>query len=406
MPWALVYHNLKGHPLRSLLTLGSIAIASFLLCFLRSVLVGLEAGVSASSSNRVVVQSAVSLFVDLPVSYQPRIAQVPGVAGVCKFQWFGGIYQDPGNFFAQFGVDADKFLDTYPEVRILRGPPPLSSDPEDAGRSAHERAARAFETRRTACLIGKDLSRKFGWGPGDTIPILGTIFPRTDGSAWQFDVVGVYESTSANVDQNTMFFRWDYLDETLETGGAGGPRGVGVYTVRLEPGAPVEAVSRKIDEMFQNGPQRVQATTEAEFQRQFVSMLGSVPTFLSSIGGGVLFAILFAVLNTMLMAARERTHDLGILKALGFSDGVAAGLLLCESLLLCTLGGLLGVGGMLALKAGLAVALSSFLPNFDVTPETALLSLGAAVAIGLLAGIVPAWQARQLRPVEALRAEV
>lgn len=405
MPWALVFHNLKGHPLRSLLTLGSVAIATLLLCFLRTVVVGLDAGVSAAASNRLVVQSAVSLFVSLPQSYQARIAQVPGVADACKFQWFGGVYQDPSNFFAQFGVDADKFLETYPEIKLISGPPP-GADPEDAARSPHERAARAFQTRRTACFIGKELARKYGWKPGDTIPILGTIFAKKDGSAWEFNVVGVYESSSANVDQQTLFFRWDYLDETLESGAAGGPRGIGVFTVRLEPAASPEDVARRIDEQFQNGPQRVQATTEAEFQRQFVSMLGSVPTLLGSIGGGVLFAILLAVLNTMLMAARERTHDLGILKALGFGDGVAAALLMCESLLLCVSGGALGIAFMALAQDGLAKALSSFLPGFQVSPETMGLALGLSAGIGALAGMVPAWQARQLRPVEALRAEV
>ena len=406
MPWSLVLANLKAHPLRSLLTLGSLCIATFLLCFLRTVLVGLEAGVQASASNRLVVQSAVSLFVDLPVSYQDRIAQLEGVERICKFQWFGGVYQDPGNFFAQFGVDADQFLATYPEVTILRGPAPDPADPADAARAPHERAARAFQTRRTACFIGKDLARKFGWEPGKTVPILGTIFPHLDGSAWEFDVVGVYESKSANVDNNTLFFRWDYLDQTLESGVAGGPRGVGVYTVRMKPGVRVEELARKIDEQFQNGPQRVQATTEAEFQRQFVSMLGSVPTFLTSIGGGVLFAILFAVLNTMLMAARERTHDLGILKALGFGDGVAAALLMSESLLLCLAGGAGGVLTIVAVKGALAEFLSTFMPNFEVTPGTMGTGMLLALGVGVISGLVPAWQASQLRPVEALRAEV
>jgi len=388
VPWRLVVKNLVAHPLRASLTVGSLVVAVFLLCFLRSVLVGLEAGVQASASNRCVVQSAVSLFVDLPLSYQSKIASVEGVEQTCKLQWFGGIYQDPSNFFAQFGVDEEVFLDTYPEVEVVEG------------------SAEAFQRQRTACLIGRGLAERFGWEVGDRVPLIGTIFTRTDGRPWEFEVAGVYRSTGANVDENTMWFHYDYLDETLEQGGAFGPRGVGVYVLRLEPGTSLEAVSAEVEGLFANGPQRVQATSEAEFQRQFVSMLGSVPTFLAGIGGGVLFAIVLAVLNTMLMAARERTQALGVMKALGFGDAVMAGLLLAESLLLCLTGGGLGVALAKGSEPVVASGLQQILPTFTITPETMVLGLGLSVAIGVLAGVVPAIMAARLRCVDALRAEV
>ena len=390
MPWRLLLANLMAHKLRALLTVASLAIATFLLVFLRTVLVALEAPVQASASNRLMVQSAVSLFVDLPTSYQQKIDAMKGPGGVkesCKFQWFGGIYRDPSNFFAQFGIDADRLLTVYPEIELVDG------------------SIEELQRRRSGCIVGVDLAREFQWKVGDRIPLIGTIFPKGDGGAWEFDLVGIYRSKRSNVDNRTMYFRWDYLDETLRAGQATGPDGVGVYAVALEPGASVESVAARIDRELDT-PQRVQATTEAEFQRQFVSMLGSVPTFLTSIGGGVLFAILFAVLNTMLMAARERTHDLGILKALGFGDAVAASLLMLESLALCAAGGVLGVVGMFALRGPLAEMLSMFVPAFHITGETALIALGLALAIGVVAGLIPAWQASQLRPVQALRAEV
>ncbi|MGE0712154.1 MAG: ABC transporter permease [Planctomycetota bacterium] len=387
MPWLLLVKNLFSHPVRSALTLGSLVIATFLICFLRAVLFSLESGVQSAATNRLMVQSAVSLFVDLPLSYQTKIEAVPGVADCCKLQWFGGIYQDPSNFFAQFAVDADRFFKAYPEVELIQG------------------TAEAFTQQRTACLVGVKLAERFGWKVGDKVPLQGTIFPMSSGAAWDFEVAGIYRSRSANVDEATMWFHFDYLDEALAAGAATGPRGVGVFVLGLAGGAPVERVSRQVDELFQNGPQRVQTTTEAEFQRQFVSMLGSVPTFLTTIGGGVLFAILLAVLNTMLLAARERTRDLGVLKALGFRDGVVAGMLLAESLLLCAIGGAIGVGIAKASEHALGSALSRIIPTYAVTPEIVLLGLGLALGVGFLAGIVPALQANRLRVVEALRAE-
>jgi putative ABC transport system permease protein len=386
VPWHLIARNLRAHPLRSVLTAGSLVVAVFLICFLRSLVVALHAGVDSASSSRLVVQSAVSLFVDLPLAYQGKIDGVPGVAKTCVFQWFGGYYQDPGNFFAQFGVDHDRFFESYPEVELLEG------------------AEADFVAKRTGCLIGDQLAQKFGWKVGSRVPITGTIFQNNAG-AWEFDVVGIYHSKSANVDNNTLYFRFDYLRETLETGGGSGPDGAGVFMIKLAPGADAVAVSRRVDEMFENGPQRVQTTTEAEFQRQFVGMIGGLPTLLSSIGGGVLFAILFAVLNTMLMAGRERTRDIGVIKALGFTDGVVFALLMLESLLLCGAGGAGGVGLALALEAGTASGLSSMFPGYRITPETIALGLGLALGLGVIAGLVPAWQASQLRVVQALRPE-
>jgi hypothetical protein len=161
-----------------------------------------------------------------------------------------------------------------------------------------------------------------------------------------------------------MYFHFDYLHESLEQGGAVGPDGVGLYMLRIAKGTDPVAVQQAVDGMFENGPQRVQTTTEAEFNRQFISMLGDVPTLLQLVGGAVLFAIFFAVLNTMLMAGRERTRDLGILKALGFTDRTTGLLLVGESVLVCGLGALLGVGIAFALEAPFAAATASFIPGF------------------------------------------
>ncbi len=388
IPWKLVPRYLRAHPLRSFLTLGSLTVAVFLLCFLYSVVTALNAGVASSSSSRVIVQSAVSLYVNLPLSYQPKIEAVEGVVETCKWQWFGGIYQDRSNFFAQFAVDHETLLTTYPEIEMIEG-----SDEE-------------FQRLRTGCIIGKNLAQRFPeLGVGKTLPLLGAIFPRAGGEAWEFQIAGIYESNSANVDNNTMFFHFDYLEESMDTGTVIADPGVGLFVVRLEEGTKTEDVQRSIDNEFSAGPQRVQTTTEAEFQRQFVTMLGSVPTLMGSIGGAVLFAILLAVINTMMMAARERTQDFGILKALGFQDRAAACLLVAEALLLSVAGGILGVGIAKVTAPIFQQVMGTTVPGYDVTSHTATVALIIAIGVGAIASLVPAWQAARLRPIQAFRAE-
>jgi putative ABC transport system permease protein len=386
VPFSLIPRNLLAHPVRTILTLASLVAATLLVLILETVVASLDAGVQGTAANRLVVQSAVSLFVNLPESYQTKIEAVEGVEEVAKWQWFGGIYRDPSNFFAQFGVDADRLFDLYPEFEVVDG------------------SAEDFIRERSTCVVGVDLVRKYGFKVGDTVPLMGTIFPRTDGGAWEFRVAGVYRSKVNSADNSSFFFHYPYLAQALEVGAAEGPPGVGVYILRVAPGQSAEAVMRRTDDLFAGGPQRVQTTTEAEFARQFVSMLGNVPTFLGSIGGGVLFAILLAAVNTMLMAARERTQELGVLKALGFSDGVLFRLFLLESLMLCGAGGLLGTGLAFAAEPGLKSFLGAFLPGFDFGPGAAAHGIGLSLFVGLLAGIVPAWRARRLVAVDALRA--
>jgi putative ABC transport system permease protein len=386
MPWKLLFRNVLGHPMRSVLTIGSVAVAVFLVCILHAVTAGLRSTVSAASADRLLVQSAVSLFVDLPLSYQQKMAGVPGIEAICKWQWFGGRYeQDKGGFFQQFGIDTDTFRTSYPEISLIDG------------------SYEEFVKNRTACLIGTELAEKYDWRVGQTVPITGTIYQRTDGKAWEFLVAGIYESSSPSIDQQTLWFHFDYLHESLEAGGASGPEGVGVYMLRMAKGTDPISVQRTVDAMFENGPQRVNTTTEAEFNRQFVSMLGDVPSLLQMVGGAVLFAIFFAVLNTMIMAGRERTRDLGIMKAIGFTDRTTALLLVGESMLVCSLGAAVGILGGLLLEKPFQAAMSSFIPAFAFDKNTLLLGAAIALGTGLISGLVPGWRAARLTTVQALR---
>ncbi|MCB9892178.1 MAG: FtsX-like permease family protein [Planctomycetes bacterium] len=383
----MVWRNLMAHKLRTFLTFGAIVLAVFLLCFLRAAVRTLEGSVEAASSNRLMVQSAVSLFQDLPLAYENKMRAVPGVDWICKWQWFGGVYRERSNFFAQFGIDPETFLRSYNGVAMVEG------TYED------------FAQTKTGCLIGKGLAASYGFGVGDDIPLIGTIFTKADGSEWRFTVKAIYESTTPVIDNNTMFFHFEVLKDAVETGAARGPRGVGVYMLRLDDGVSPETVMAGVDTLFENGPQRVQTTTEAEFNRQFVTMLGGVPKLLGAIGIAVLFAIFFAVLNTMLMAARERTRSNGILKAMGFSDGYVFRSLLVESMVLALVGGVVGVVFVKLVEAPVSQSIGRAIGGFRVESSTMVIGLLLALGIGLAAGVVPAWMARRIEPVDAFRSE-
>lgn len=387
MPWRLVFRNMLGHPIRSSLTVLSVALALALMCLLDATVRGFTAAVDLAAQNRLVVMSQVSLFVDMPLAYEQKIRQVRCVKDTTRFQYFGGVYRERGNYFGQFGVDADRFRSIYPEIGI--------ADAEYA----------EFLKRRDGCLIGKGLAAQFGWKIGDSIPLTSSLFPRgrSGVEAWTFTVNGIYEANRNNVDQQTMYFHFDYLKEALEQGAAQGPRGVGTYTIQLQEGARAETVMADVDALFENGPQRVRTTTEAEFARQFASMMGNIPLLLRSIGGAVLFAIFFAVLNTMLMAGRERTRDLGILKALGYRNSRVGAMLVAESLLLVSCGAGVGVLFAKGLEAIAAPVVSGMAPGFAI--DRAVLGQGLLITLvlGLVSGLLPGLRAARLVPVIALR---
>ncbi len=379
----LVWRNLMRRPLRSILTILSLVVAIFLICGLRTLITTLNAGVENADSRRLAVMSATGLFVELPMKYQADMERIPGVELTTKFQWFGGYYRSQKNFFAQFAIDPDTMFDMYPECQV----------------PAQE--IEAFRQDRTSCVIGASLAKEFEWKVGDMIPIIGALHPHPEDKAWEFRVAGIYHSDVPNFDNRTMFFHWTYFEETLKQGGV--PPGVGVFSIRVEKGANVDDVIRDVEDVFHDSEQRVDCATEAEFQRQFVTMFGNVPLFVGWIGSGVVLAILLACVNTMLMALREQTTDIGILKALGFTDASMFGLLIAQSLFLCVLGGALGLLVAWGTQGMIAERLGTMFPGYTIRPATFGFAAAVALGIGLLAGLVPAGRAGRLRCVEALR---
>jgi len=381
----LVRRHAWSHPVRAVLTMGAVAVAIFLFCFLRSIVTSLDSAVTESSSNRIITASAVSLFQSLPSSYKEAIGAIDGVESVSRLSWFGGRYKSEENFFAQFACDAEILFQQYPELVL----------PDDQ--------KKAFIEDRRGAIVGIGLAEKYGFKVGDSIPIIGTIYPRADTSMWDFTCRGIYRSKRANVDEMTMYFHFHYLDEALEKGEARGPRGTSVYLIRLEPGYRGEDVAHAIDAYYEGGPQRTRTQSEAAFQADFVNMLGNLPTFLGMIGAAVLIAIVFGIVNTMTIAARERLRSMGILQALGFPRSTPARLYLMEACAFAVTGGLLGMAIAFLTQDTFRKLFGTQIPMFTVAADTYVWAAVICVTTGLIGGAVPAWNAARMRAVDQLR---
>jgi putative ABC transport system permease protein len=376
----LVWKNLWRRKIRTIFTLASIFVAFVLFGLLMTIRAAFSFGIDLAGLDRLVLIHKVSLIQPLPVSYLPRLAQVPGVDGATHNTWFGGIYQTPQNFFAQIAVEPEPFMKIYPEFRL---------PPEQM---------KAWLADRQGAIAGRVLADRFGWKIGDRIPIQATIWqPRSGaGTTWEFNLVGIYDGAS-NVDRTQFFFRYDYLDENRRDGTGL----VGWYIVKIADPARSVDMAQRFDEMFANSEYETKTTTEKGFVESFAKQIGDIGAIMIAILAAVLFTILLIVGNTMAQAVRERTSELAVLKTLGFSNGMVLMLVLAESLFVALLGGGLG----LALAWGL-VQLgdpTNALPVYLLPRDDIAMGIGLMVALGLLAGALPATQAMRLRITDALR---
>jgi putative ABC transport system permease protein len=375
--FALLYKNVWRNHRRTLLTVSSIAVSLFLVATLLTLLNELQNPIETpESALRLITRHKVSLFNSLPIAYRQKIAKVEGVQAVMGSMWFGGVYKDPSNFFAQFSADTDQFFDVNADMII----------PEDQ--------KQAFLKDRTGCIVGKSLAKRFDWKLGDRIHLKGALF--------QFDpeltVRGIYEGGSDL--GTTLFFHWEYFNEGLNNAGF-----TGTYTIRARSADEVPKIAERVDALFQNAPVPTKTETERAFILGFASMLGNVQFLITSICSAIIFAIVLVAANTMAMSIRERVREIGVMKALGFHSNRILALLLAESMLLALVGTLLGSLGARTIysRLDLATLTSGFLLRLDVNPKILLLCLGIGCVVGLLAAGVPAWRASRFPAVEALR---
>jgi len=377
----LVWSNLMRKKLRTLLTLLSILVAFLLFGYLGAIRQGFSQGIDVAGLDRLIVRHKVSIIQLLPQAYESRIEQIDGVEDAVYQTWFGGIYQKPSNFFAQIPVKPAEFLDMYPEFLL-----------PEAERDAWVRT-------RTGAIAGRAIADRFGWKIGDRIPINATIWTREDGGVtWEFDLVGIYDGAEKGTDTTQFLFHHDYFDEGRRFG-----RGmVGWYVVRIADPDRAAQVAAAIDAEFANSPAETKSMPEDAFLQAFANQIGDVGFIMMSIVAAVFFTILLVAGNTMAYAVRERTGELAVLKAIGFTDGGVLGLVLAESFILALIGGSLGLGlAWLVVSAGDPT--NGLLPAFFIPTRDLVTGIVLIFAMAFVAGILPALQARRLRVADALR---
>jgi len=372
--WSMLWRK----KVRTLFTLLSILTAFLLFGMLQGVNSAFKESIDRANVNRLIVANRISLIENLPRSYMAQIEAVPGVAQVAQYSWFGGYFQEPKNFIASFPTEAERDRDMYPERKL----------PAEQ--------LQALLHTRTGAVIGRSLAAKYGWNIGDHIPLHSTIWVKANGSSdWDFDILGIYEVPGDHAQENSFFFNYAYFDEarTFSKGN------VGWYVVKVTDPAQSAQVAAAIDRLFANSPAETKTETEKEFQQAFMKQIADINLIVVYILFAVFFALLFATGSTMMQSVRERIPELAVLKTLGFTDAQVLALVLSESLVLSLSAALLGLGLAVLLFPWLKDTFGLVKMPWVVVGEGVALAAGLALA----AGIIPAWLAKRMVIVEALR---
>jgi len=378
----LIFKNAFRHALRTLLTVIGIVVAISAFGLLRTVIDAWYANANASSSARLVTRNSVSLAFSLPLTYAQKIRQVPGVTRVSWANWFGGVYITERNFFPQFAVEAESYLDIYPEFVV----------------SAEEK--RAFLLDRQGAIAGRKLANQYGWKVGDQIPLRGTIFPGT----WTFNLRAIYDGAERTTNETQLLFHWSYLNESLKKTFPRRADQTGAFVTQLSDPSQAAAVAQEIDATFKNSLAETLTETENAFQLGFVSMSEAILLAIEAVSFVVVGIIMAVMANTMAMTARERRSEYATLKALGFGDGIVATLIFGESVTIALAGGALGVLLTFPLADAFRGIIGTLFSRFLVSDETVALQMAAALIVGLIAAAVPAWHSSRVRIVDGLRA--
>jgi putative ABC transport system permease protein len=375
----IIFANLLRKKVRLLLTLGSFAVALFLFAFLAVVRDAFGRGADVAGADRLVVINRTSIINTIPLSYRDKILHIPGVKAITHNNWFGGIYQDEKNFFPQFVIDPENQRQVFPELIV----------PDDQWA--------AFLKDREGAVVGARTAERFHWKIGNRIPIRTTLY---GGGSWEFNIVGIYHGKEPKDDETQFWFQWDYFEERIPQAVKGQ---VGWYVLRLNSPDDAVAVSKAIDDEFANSTSETKTQTESAFAANWVKQFGNIKFLILSIGTVVFFTLLLVTGNTMAISVRERTGELAVFKAIGYSDRAVLFFVLAESLIIALIGGLAGLLFAVLAVPALGRALNGLLPNLVLSPAILALGLVLAILVGLISGMIPGFMAMRMRVISALR---
>jgi putative ABC transport system permease protein len=376
--------NTRRNLFRTLLTIVGVAVAMLAFLLLRTVLSAWLVGVEFSAKDRLGTRHKITFIMTLPKRYVEEVREVPGVSAVTWFNWFGG--RVPGRedqFFGSMAIDPKTFFDVYDEVAL----PP-------------EQKAKFMQNRR-GVIVGETLARNMAWKVGDRVTLEGTIFP----GMWEFEIDGIYHATRKSFDQSSLYFHWDYLNESQPEVQR---EQVGWISSKVPDAGQAATVAKRIDQLFDPRDIQTISMSERAMNTSFMGMISTLLDAMQIVSLVILLIMMLILGNTIAMGVRERTHEYGVLRAIGFMPKHLSAFVLGEASVLGLLGGGLGVAvGVPLINEAIGryveETFTGLFPYFRVLERDAIMAITLSVVLAIAAAAIPAYQAGKLNVTDALR---
>ena len=375
----LVWKQISRHRTRTLLTVGGVATAMFLFAAVQAMQAGVKEATETTAKDTTLVVYRQNRFCPatsrLPEYYGDRIAKVPGVASVVPMKIVVNNCRTSLDVVTFRGVPEDAFLKHHvKDFELLSG-------------SVDE-----WKNRTDAALLGETLAKRRGLSVGD----------RFDAAGVTVYVAGIARSDEPQ-DQNVAYVHLPFLQR------ASGDRKLGVVTqfsVKVEDPKKLDEVAAAIDAEFARDPEPTSTSAEKAFVARAAANVVNLVRFTQYLGWGCLAAVLALVANAIVMSVQDRIQEHAVLQTLGYTGSLIAKLIVAEGLLLGVIGGTLGALAAVAVTifGNFSIGADGLSINMTAGSGMLVTSLIVSASLGVLAGLVPAWQASRREISQCFRA--
>lgn len=374
----LIYRQLLRHRVRSLLTLGGVLTAMFMFVTIQAMQTGITRATEAHADDTVLVVYRKDRFCpftsQLPEYYLQKIRRIEGVRAVIPMKIVVNNCRTSLDVVTFRGVPLDEFLRIkHSDLNIIEG------------------SIEQWQHRSDAALLGETLARRRGLKVGD----------RFDAAGVTAYVAGVLRSSEVQ-DQNVAYVHLDFLQQTAD-------KKLGIVTqfnVLVNDASQLERVSQEIDSEFAVAEHPTTTRSEKAFVAYVASDMVELVAFTRYLGWGCIAAVLILVANAIVLSVQDRVKEHAIFQTLGYTPSMIARFIILEGLFMGLIGGGLGTlaatgvieWGQYSLSVdGLSIPIQAGFPLF-------LAGMGISMVLGVLAGLVPAWQATRSEIAQCFRA--